>query len=221
MSDRNEASRRRFLKFLVGSPLSRYAPIPGTVFGQRSIAWGADGPPAPSTEITSPAQALNVFDLEEVARKKLPPAYFAYLATGVEADATLRANREGFAKFQIRARRLVDTSRIDASVKLFGTAWPTPIVLAPVSSLRAFHPWREWIDRLEPRRSRRRERSFNHRGSPRSGRGNRREDSGTGRQWFSSRDGHLQGACSWSECRVRRSPLRLGSCGVRPVGSGA
>jgi isopentenyl diphosphate isomerase/L-lactate dehydrogenase-like FMN-dependent dehydrogenase len=81
-----------------------------------------------------------VFDLEEAARKNLPPAHFAYLATGVEADATLRANREGFAKFQIRARRLVDTSRIDASVKLFGTAWPTPIVLAPVSSLRAFHP---------------------------------------------------------------------------------
>ena len=100
----------------------------------------SDLPPAPSAEISSPAQALNVFDLEEAARKNLPPAHFAYLATGVEADATLRANREGFAKFQIRARRLVDTSRIDASVKLFGTAWPTPIVLAPVSSLRAFHP---------------------------------------------------------------------------------
>jgi isopentenyl diphosphate isomerase/L-lactate dehydrogenase-like FMN-dependent dehydrogenase len=140
MSDRNEASRRRFLKFLVGSPLSRYVAIPGTVFGPRSVAWGADGPPAPSTGISSPAQALNVFDLEEVARKNLPPAHFAYLATGVEADATIRANREGFAKFQIRARRLVDTSRIDASVRLFGTAWPTPIVLAPVSSLRAFHP---------------------------------------------------------------------------------
>jgi isopentenyl diphosphate isomerase/L-lactate dehydrogenase-like FMN-dependent dehydrogenase len=136
MSDRNEASRRRFLEFLVGSPLFRYVAIPGAVFGRRSVAWGADGLPAPSTEISSPAQALNVFDLEEVARKNLPPAHFAYLATGVEADATIRANREGFAKFQIRARRLVDTSRIDASVKLFGT----PIVLAPVSSLRAFHP---------------------------------------------------------------------------------
>jgi len=140
MSDRNEASRRRFLEFLVGSPLFRYVAIPGAVFGRRSVAWGADSLPAPSTEISSPAQALNVFDLEEVARKNLPPAHFAYLATGVEADATIRANREGFAKFQIRARRLVDTSRIDASVKLFGTGWPTPIVLAPVSSLRAFHP---------------------------------------------------------------------------------
>src|SRR5438105_209254 len=140
MSDRNEGSRRRLLKFLVCSPLARYVAIAATVFGRRSVAWGADGPPGPSAEISSPAQALNVFDLEEAARKNLPPAHFAYLATGVEADATLRANREGFAKFQIRARRLVDTSRIDASVKVFGTAWPIPIVLAPVSSLRAFHP---------------------------------------------------------------------------------
>src|SRR6266550_6453108 len=139
MRDRNEASRRRFLKFLVGSPLARYVAIPATGFGQRSVAWGADGPPAPSAEISSPAQALNVFDLEEAARKNLPPAHFAYLATGVEADATIRANREGFAKYQNRARRLVDTSRVDASVTLFGTTWPTPIVLAPVSSLRAFH----------------------------------------------------------------------------------
>ena len=135
----NDASRRRFLEFLVGGPLFPYVAIPGAVFGQRSAAWAADGPAAPSIEISTPAQALNVFDLEEVARKNLPPAHFAYLATGVEADATIRANREGFAKFKIRPRRLVDTSQVDASVTLFGTTWPTPIVLDPVSSLRAFH----------------------------------------------------------------------------------
>jgi class 3 adenylate cyclase len=86
------------------------------------------------------AQALNVFDLEAVARKNLPVAHFAYLATGTESDATIRANREGFSKFQIRARRLMDTSKLDTRVRLFGTEWPTPIALSPVSSLRAFHP---------------------------------------------------------------------------------
>jgi 4-hydroxymandelate oxidase len=136
----NGLNRRRFLEFLIGSPLFAYMAVPGVVFGRRSVAWAADGPPAPGAEVSSPAQALNVFDLEEVALKNLPPAHFAYLATGVEGDATLRANRAGFAKFQIRPRRLVDTSRIDARVDLFGTTWPTPIVLAPVSSLRAFHP---------------------------------------------------------------------------------
>jgi len=74
------------------------------------------------------------------ARGKIPPAHFAYLATGVDDDATLRANREGFARIAIRVRRLVDVSRIDTSVTLLGTSWPTPIVLAPVGSQAAFHP---------------------------------------------------------------------------------
>jgi len=110
------------------------------LLGHRPSASAADGTSASSSEIASPAEALNVFDLEAVARKNLPPAHFAYMATGVESDATLHANREGFAKFQIRARRLVDTSRLDTRMELFGTTWPTPLVLAPVGSQRAFHP---------------------------------------------------------------------------------
>jgi isopentenyl diphosphate isomerase/L-lactate dehydrogenase-like FMN-dependent dehydrogenase len=90
--------------------------------------------------ITAPAEALNVFDFEAAARDKLPAAHFGYLTTGVDDDATLRANREGFAKFQIRPRRLVDVAAIDTSVALFGTTWKSPIALAPASSQKAFHP---------------------------------------------------------------------------------
>jgi 4-hydroxymandelate oxidase len=79
-------------------------------------------------------------DFEAVARAQLPPAHFAYLATGTDDEVTLRANREGFTRFGIRARRLVDVHAIDASNELLGTRWPTPIVLCPTSSDRAFHP---------------------------------------------------------------------------------
>jgi isopentenyl diphosphate isomerase/L-lactate dehydrogenase-like FMN-dependent dehydrogenase len=75
-----------------------------------------------------------------LARKTLPPAHFGFLATGVDDDATVRANREGFTKLQIRARRLVDVSSIDMSVRLFGTTWDSPIVLSPVGDQKAFHP---------------------------------------------------------------------------------
>jgi isopentenyl diphosphate isomerase/L-lactate dehydrogenase-like FMN-dependent dehydrogenase len=37
-------------------------------------------------------------------------------------------------------RRLVDVSRIDTSVQIFGTRWNTPIVINPVGSQKAFHP---------------------------------------------------------------------------------
>jgi isopentenyl diphosphate isomerase/L-lactate dehydrogenase-like FMN-dependent dehydrogenase len=90
--------------------------------------------------ISTPEQALNVMEFEAIARKKLPPAHFGYLATGVDDDTTLRANHEGFSKYQIRVRRLRDVQKIETSVSLFGKVWDSPIALAPVGSQKAFHP---------------------------------------------------------------------------------
>jgi isopentenyl diphosphate isomerase/L-lactate dehydrogenase-like FMN-dependent dehydrogenase len=115
-------NRREFLKFLAASPL-------------LGASWQA-----PTEIISSPQDALNVFDFEPAARHKLPPAHFGYIATGVDGDATLRANTLGFTRYQIRSRRLIDVSQIDTSIRLFGVDWNTPIILAPVGSQRAFHP---------------------------------------------------------------------------------
>ncbi len=145
----NIKARRRFLGFLAASPLlvsggvihGPFAKLlaldPGDEKGAHEALEGiAQG----ENLITSPDQAFNVMDFEPVARKVLPPAHFGYLATGVDDDATVRANREGFSRLEIRSRRMVDVSKIDTSVRLFGTDWTSPIVLAPVSAQRAFHP---------------------------------------------------------------------------------
>lgn len=78
-------------------------------------------------------------DFEAAARAALPPAHFGYMASGVDDDATLRANHEDFAKYRIRARRLIDVRRVDTSMELFGRRWPTPIVICPCGSQKAFH----------------------------------------------------------------------------------
>ena len=44
-----------------------------------------------------------MFDFEPVARKNVPPAHFGYMASGLDDEVTLRANREGFLKFQLHA----------------------------------------------------------------------------------------------------------------------
>ena len=62
------------------------------------------------------------------------------MANGAEDGATIRANREGFAHYQIRARRLVDVSKTDMSLTLFGKTWETPIFLCPVSGHRIYDP---------------------------------------------------------------------------------
>jgi len=112
-------SRRAFLRFLAASPLLALQQPDEFV-------------------ISSPEEAINVFEFEAAARKSLPPAHWGYLTGGVDDDATLRANLEGFSHYQLRPRRLVDTTKIDMGVDLFGTKWETPVVLAPSGSL--FHP---------------------------------------------------------------------------------
>jgi isopentenyl diphosphate isomerase/L-lactate dehydrogenase-like FMN-dependent dehydrogenase len=62
------------------------------------------------------------------------------MVTGIDDEVTLRANREGFLKFQLRPRRLVDVSAIDMAVEILGARYDSPIVIAPTSSNRAFHP---------------------------------------------------------------------------------
>ena len=147
-STREIKSRRKFLRMLAGSPLLAsgglmYGPLAKLLASERNETENAfdvlDSIQQGAGLITSPVQALEVMDFEPVARKVLPPAHFGYLATGVDEDDTIRANREGFTKFQIRSRRLVDVSKIDMSVRLFGTTWETPIVICPVGSQKAFH----------------------------------------------------------------------------------
>ena len=77
--------------------------------------------------IKDPKEALNVFDFEPVMARNVPPAHFGYMATGIDDEQTLRANREGFQKFVLRPRRLVDVSKPDTSVELFGHTYASPV----------------------------------------------------------------------------------------------
>ena len=95
-------------------------------------------PPAADL-ITAASQAFSVMDFEPVARKNIPIGHWGYLAGGADDDGTVRANREGFAHYQLRPRRLIDVSKVDTSVSLMGKSWETPIVLNPLGTHKAFH----------------------------------------------------------------------------------
>jgi isopentenyl diphosphate isomerase/L-lactate dehydrogenase-like FMN-dependent dehydrogenase len=142
MSFDRAASRRQFLQFLSASPL--LAAVPAFAEGPTAGAKLSDpimwAPLKTENLIKSPKEAINVFDFEPVARVNIPPAHFGYMASGIDDEVTLRANREGFLKFQLRPRRLVDVSKVDMSVELLGVKYPTPIIVAPVGGQQAFHP---------------------------------------------------------------------------------
>jgi isopentenyl diphosphate isomerase/L-lactate dehydrogenase-like FMN-dependent dehydrogenase len=125
VSDTPLEVRRRLLRFLAASPIC----VPFL-----EAARADDG------AIASVKDALSVLDFEEAARRALPPAHWGYLATGVDDDRTVQANREAFDRVEIRARHLFDVSRVDTTAGVLGQTLAAPIFLCPVSSLRAFHP---------------------------------------------------------------------------------
>src|SRR5215467_14311445 len=139
---RRAVSRRRLFRFLAAGPLLAAAPA----FAQSTSA-----PPRPLDPmvwaprdldhlISDPREALDVFDFEPVAKKNVPPAHFGYMVTGIDDEVTLRANREGFLKFQLRPRRVVGVDKIDMTTEILGGTYDSPIVIAPTGSNRAFHP---------------------------------------------------------------------------------
>ena len=117
--------RRAFLMFLAGSPLLVACPALASALQQGGLEQAA--------------HALDVFDFEAAAQKLVPPAHWGYLMSGVDGEATLRANREGFERYQLKARRFIDVSTIDLSVTLFGQSFSSPIALCPIGSAGAFH----------------------------------------------------------------------------------
>src|SRR5437899_2078186 len=137
----SQENRRRFLQFLAASPLAGAAgygwaqQLPKSRVSDPAM-WA---PLEPDKLIKSPKEAINVFDFEPVARQNVPPAHFGYMASGIDDEVTLRANRQDFLKIQLRPRRLVDVSKVDMSAEILGIKYPNPIVIAPVGGQKSFH----------------------------------------------------------------------------------
>ena len=134
-------SRRDLLRFVLASPLlaatrELWAPRPLLA---RALTDQAT-PQEQQELIAKAADAINVFDFEAVAAENLLPAHYDYLSLGVEREITLEANRQGFAKIQLRARRLIDVNRLQTSIEILGDRMSSPIVLAPARSQKTFHP---------------------------------------------------------------------------------
>jgi 4-hydroxymandelate oxidase len=128
-------ARREFLKFLAASP---YVAMFGGVAAYLPQLAFAQSAQSDESLIDAPAQALSVFDLEAVAHRKVQPGHWAYMASGVDDDVTLHANREAFKHVQLRPRRLRDATKIDMQVELFGTPYHCPIFTCPTGGEKSF-----------------------------------------------------------------------------------
>lgn len=77
------------------------------------------------------SRALNVADLREVARRRLPRFVFEYVDGGAEDEVTLRGNRVAFERLRLLPRTLIDTAARHQRTQILAAEAPAPMVIAP------------------------------------------------------------------------------------------
>jgi len=71
-------------------------------------------------------------DLRQVARRRVPRAFFDYAEAGSYSQETLRANRSDLERIKLRQRVLVDVSQRSLATTIIGEKAALPLALAPI-----------------------------------------------------------------------------------------
>jgi L-lactate dehydrogenase (cytochrome) len=74
----------------------------------------------------------SIDDLRDLARRRVPRAFFEYVDGGSYNEETLRANRADLAAIKLRQRVLVDVSHRSQATTIVGQKAAAPFVLAPI-----------------------------------------------------------------------------------------
>jgi len=105
---------RSLLAFTGASPLFAQS-------GSTSLPEGAD-------ETMTP---VNLHEFEDLAKQKMNKLAYDFIAGGVEDELTLQANFAAYKHWFLVPRVMVDVSKVDMSLELFGLKLEQPIIIAP------------------------------------------------------------------------------------------
>jgi (S)-mandelate dehydrogenase len=85
-------------------------------------------------------KAVNVEDYRILAQRRLPKMIFDYLEGGAEDEVGMKHNREVFERYRLMPRRLVDVSKRDIGIDLFGRHQAAPFMIGPTGLNAALWP---------------------------------------------------------------------------------
>src|SRR6185369_4418931 len=92
-----------------------------------------------SRQVRSP-RVVNIADLREQARRRLPGLVFDYIDGAAEDEITLGLNEQAFREVTFRPRQCVAVPACDLRTTVLGTELALPFLLAPVGNIRSFYP---------------------------------------------------------------------------------
>lgn len=76
-------------------------------------------------------QILEIADLKELARRRVPKMFFDYADSGAFTQSTYQANEDDFKKIKLRQRVLVDMTNRSLETTMIGEKVAMPVALAP------------------------------------------------------------------------------------------
>ena len=111
-------------------------PDPGPV--PRSVLLGRDLAPDPRA-----LAAVSLAEFEAVARERMHPAAFDYVAGGAWDELSLADNEASWRRYRFRPRVLVDVGDVDPATDLLGARSALPVAVAPMAVHGLAHPMGE------------------------------------------------------------------------------
>ncbi|MBL9211365.1 MAG: alpha-hydroxy-acid oxidizing protein [Opitutaceae bacterium] len=96
--------------------------------------------PAPVAVAAPADEPADLLDYARLAPAHMSAIGWEYMSGGAADELSLRWNRESYDRIRLRPRVLVDVSRLDTRVTLFGRELPFPILLAPAAYHKLAHP---------------------------------------------------------------------------------
>jgi len=78
--------------------------------------------------------AYNIYDLRDLAKKRLPRLIFEFVDRGTEDEVALANNRAAFDRIKLKPRSLIDVSKRSQETTLFGKKQKMPIAIAPTGA---------------------------------------------------------------------------------------
>lgn len=82
---------------------------------------------------------FSIQDYEDYALNNLESGIRDYMFKGAQNDVTLRANEDTFRQLRIRPRYMVDVSKRNLQINIFGDTITCPVCVSPTGLHSRFH----------------------------------------------------------------------------------
>lgn len=91
------------------------------------------------SSLRAPIFSTKPLEWEALARSKVPAPNFGYVYGSASSGKTHEANLAAFDRYRLRPSMLVNATRRDLSIDLFGTKYTSPLLVAPVGVQNIMH----------------------------------------------------------------------------------